>query len=64
MVLFSLYVKIKVGKGNFKKFIFSNKRKILFFITMSVFAFDIIYKLALKNEYVNQILEFYMSVYA
>ena len=58
MVLFSFYVKKKVGKGNFKKFVFSNKIRILFFITISVFAFDIIYKLCLKNEYINQILEY------
>ena len=57
MVLFSIYINIKMGKGNLRKYVFSNKRKIFIFIILSVFSFDIVYKLALKNEYVNQILE-------
>jgi hypothetical protein len=57
LILFSFYVRFRVGRQNFRKFIFTNKGKILLGITMSVIGYDILYKLRMRNVFLDNILE-------
>jgi hypothetical protein len=57
LTFFSLYVRLRVGKQNFRKSLLSNKTKILLGITISVFAYDILYKLKMRNVFLDNILE-------
>jgi hypothetical protein len=57
LTFFIVYVRYRVGAGNFRNFIFSNKMRIFMGIVFSVFSYDIFYKLKMRDMYLDSIIE-------